>query len=1285
MNGSIFRLLIIPLVPCFFAMSACKKLEREMLVVTGDAMNITVNSADVGGQIIDLGEGATQYGHCYGEAPGVTVLGTKTTHGPPMAVGGYTSVLTGLKSGTVYYVKAYMSSGDITVYGKETYFTTVTISLPIVITSGISDISVTSAAGGGNVIADGGSAVTECGLVWSKDGDPSTDNNDGMTVDGSGTGSFTGSLTGLDPETTYNVRAYATNGAGTAYGALQTFRTYYDMMSDQDGNVYGTVLIGEQEWMAENLRTAVYRDGSAIPGGLSDTEWENTTSGAFAIFPHTNIAGLDSDEDVLRAYGAHYNGYAVRTGELCPAGWRVPDYDDWSGLTGYLLTYDWIDENNLGNILKSCRQVNSPLGGGCATTAHPRWNEHDIHYGTDDFGFAGLPGERRETDGSFGMAGGSASWWSAMGSSSTAGCMFHLSYSDGNWNLCGAEHELNHGFSIRCLKGEAVYLTLPAVTTAGVSGITETEATGGGEITSDGGTEVTARGVVWSTADNPTLEQAENGGSTEDGSGTGHFTSGLGGLSPGTTYYVRAYATNSEGTAYGDQESFTTLFLNVGVTDLNLGPDTGSSADFSIESNINWTVSSDESWLDIDPVSGSNDGLVSVTAASENTSSESRSTVITVSWSDGSGMTRSITVAQQGFVAGLPTVITGGVTSIGGTSATVGGEVTGDGGSAVIDRGIYYDITPGPENSGVEVSIGEGTGSFSATITGLAPETNYFIRAYAANDQGTGFGDQVSFTTLLADYTTPGSGVTDINGNTYKTVIIGNQEWMAENLQTTLYRYGETIIYPGSDNSAWEGNTDGAYSWYDNIGDNKLIYGALYNFYAISGYYRLCPTGWRVPDDEDWTELTDYIINEYAEINPDNAGNTLKSCRQVDSPLGGDCATSEHPRWDSDNVQYGKDNFGFSALPGGYRHHHGGFGFEGAESRWWSSSENPDGNGWIRRMSYDMGYAGRYENQKNSGYYVRCLKGDIPTLTTNDVTDITSATATSGGYITDNAGSGITARGVVWGTSERPSLVVNLGVTNDGTGTEGFVSSITGLDPSTTYFVRAYATNSNGTAYGNQLSFTTGAVEGFACGDNVTFSYRGEEVTYGTVEGQNGTCWMDRNLGASRVATSYNDSEAYGDLFQWGRLADGHQDRGSGTTSTLSGNDSPGHGNFITASSDPYDWRDPQNDNLWQGDAGTNDVCPAGWRVPTETELDNERLSWSSNDYNGAFAGPLKLAAGGGRESNGDLSLVGSYGIYWSSSISADRSVNFVFTSSTAGNSVTSRVFGRSIRCIRDN
>ncbi len=103
-----------------------------------------------------------------------------------------------------------------------------------------------------------------------------------------------------------------------------------------------------------------------------------------------------------------------------------------------------------------------------------------------------------------------------------------------------------------------------------------------------------------------------------------------------------------------------------------------------------------------------------------------------------------------------------------------------------------------------------------------------------------------------------------------------------------------------------------------------------------------------------------------------------------------------------------------------------------------------------------------------------------------------------------------------------------------------------------------------------------------------------------------GKTWMDRNLGASQVATNSNDAASYGDLYQWGRATDGHEKRTSGTTNVLSDSDIPGHGDFIIIFDTVYDWRSPQNDNLWQGVNGINNPCPSGYRLPSKMEWQEE-------------------------------------------------------------------------------
>ncbi len=217
----------------------------------------------------------------------------------------------------------------------------------------------------------------------------------------------------------------------------------------------------------------------------------------------------------------------------------------------------------------------------------------------------------------------------------------------------------------------------------------------------------------------------------------------------------------------------------------------------------------------------------------------------------------------------------------------------------------------------------------------------------------------------------------------------------------------------------------------------------------------------------------------------------------------------------------------------------------------------------------------------------------------------------------------------------------------------------------------------------------SGVVHVPRCGEyTVTFTYNGSPVTYGTVLNATTTeCWLDRNLGATQVAISSTDAAAYGDLFQWGRLDDGHQVRSPApaTTATLATTDTPGHANFITNGSSPNDWRSPENNNLWQGASGVNNPCPSDWRIPTEAEWEAERVSWGTHNSAGAFATPLKLTlAGYSHRQVGVRYDVGSSGRYWASSVDGTNSRYLYFDSSNAYMNSYGRANGLAVRCLLD-
>jgi len=221
--------------------------------------------------------------------------------------------------------------------------------------------------------------------------------------------------------------------------------------------------------------------------------------------------------------------------------------------------------------------------------------------------------------------------------------------------------------------------------------------------------------------------------------------------------------------------------------------------------------------------------------------------------------------------------------------------------------------------------------------------------------------------------------VTDIEGNEYKTIQIGDQIWMAENLRVTKYR--DNVAIPRVVNGVdWISLTSGAYTWYDNNSSYRDIYGALYNWYAVVNSKGLCPAGWHVPSDAEWTQLVDYVAAQgYPNDDWDDAngaGNALKSCRQVGSPLGSECNTSEHPRWNSHDTHYGFDVYGFSALPGGFRLRQPSTDFFkiGEGGYWWSATSAGGSYAYRYGINHKGGIMDRGNVIKIGGASVRCVK-----------------------------------------------------------------------------------------------------------------------------------------------------------------------------------------------------------------------------------------------------------------------------------------------------------------------
>jgi uncharacterized protein (TIGR02145 family) len=306
-----------------------------------------------------------------------------------------------------------------------------------------------------------------------------------------------------------------------------------------------------------------------------------------------------------------------------------------------------------------------------------------------------------------------------------------------------------------------------------------------------------------------------------------------------------------------------------------------------------------------------------------------------------------------------PTVNTLEVTDIFSTTAKGLGEVVREGSSPVTARGACWSTSPSPTISDNKTTDGTGIGKYESSITGLTPNTTYYARAYATNSAGTSYRNDWTFKTSVAigDETiifnpnlTYGT-VTDIDGNVYKTIKIGTQTWMAENLKTTRYTDGSNIPYI-TDREAWLEVLSPAYCWYNNDPGSKNLYGALYNWYAVMTG-KLSPTGWHIPSHAEWTTLNTYLGGD------DIAGGKMKETGTT--------------HWKSPNAGATNES-GFTCLPGGWRQADTGTGGVSECCNIWSSSESSLYRAWGKAISWEFELSGWQKTIQRDGASVRCIK-----------------------------------------------------------------------------------------------------------------------------------------------------------------------------------------------------------------------------------------------------------------------------------------------------------------------
>ncbi|MCB2222144.1 MAG: hypothetical protein KQI35_17305 [Bacteroidetes bacterium] len=723
------------------------------------------------------------------------------------------------------------------------------------------------------IFNDGGYAVEDRGICWNIETNPTLINN--YISLGNGFGEFSGVLEGLNKNTVYYLRAYAIRNGETIYGNQVHVKTLNGQPCqdisyvDYGGQRYNTIKIGDQCWIKENMDV----------GKMTNIEIGQTNNGIIEKYCYNNL------EINCELFGGLYNWDEMMqyssiqgTQGICPSGWHIPTDSEFKILEGTCDSQFGVGDP-IWNIFDDDR--GSDVAYKLKTTNGWMWSA--TTNGNDSLGFSSLPTgsfifEATSNGASifYGMYNNGLYWTSTNYDPSGNGGtnpIFRMLYSSSNQINRGYWVDEKDGNSVRCLKNT----DLSTVLTGSINNITYTSVNLTGEIVNIGSSIIEQYGHCWSTSPNPTILNDKTDLGTIDSLTV--FNDDITGLVPGTTYYIKTYATNNSGTSYGNEVTFTTIQPNI------------------------------------------------------------------------------------------PSLTTEGVTNITNTTATSGGNVINDGGSPVTAYGVCWSISQNPTILDAHTIEGSGVGLFISNISGLDQGTLYYLSAYATNSVGTAYGNEISFSTLGEDTLQCGTQITDIDGNQYNTVLIGNQCWMAENIKTTKDFAGNSIIRHCINNDTNYCNIyGGLYDW------STIMNGAVSSNTNPSGVQGICPDGWHIPSRSEWDELEEYLVTNFIGITEDNVANKLKSCRQVNSPLGGGCNTTDHPRWNESLTNYGTNEFGMGILPAGNWYPNYNWVLDvGSFSYMWTSTEN--GSMTVATgVSYNYGFLMSLGIGVTHGLSIRCVR-----------------------------------------------------------------------------------------------------------------------------------------------------------------------------------------------------------------------------------------------------------------------------------------------------------------------
>lgn len=500
---------------------------------------------------------------------------------------------------------------------------------------------------------------------------------------------------------------------------------------------------------------------------------------------------------------------------------------------------------------------------------------------------------------------------------------------------------------------------IATVTTSSITSVMAQSASGGGSVTGDGGSAVIEKGVCWSTLPGPTV----NNPKTINGSGIGAYSSSLTGLIPTTTYYVRAYATNGTGTYYGNETSFTTQNGIATVTTLIItsimaqsasggGSVTGEGGSAVTTKGVCWSTSPGPAINDPKTVNGSGLGTFSSSLTGLNPMMVYYVRAYAVN-AVGTYYGNEVSFTTLNGIIQLTTTAASNILWF---SATSGGNITNDGGSPVTLRGVCWNTAPNPTTVNSKTLNGTGTGSYTSNLTGLTMNTKYWLRAYATNNVGTQYGDEIIFMTKDCSVFTDAR-----DGRSYSVVLLGNQCWMGENLN-----YGTMV--PGSSEQTNNGIPEKYCN--NNNSSNCDIWGGLYQWGESVQYLNgasnntswnpaptgnvtgICPADWHIPSTTEWDILCTTLGGS------GSAGGKLKETGTI--------------HWNSPNAG-ATNSSGFTALGSGVRDITSYFIGLMNYTEYWTTSQSI-GDAYYTGLNYNYSYVTSNSYRKETGASIRCVR-----------------------------------------------------------------------------------------------------------------------------------------------------------------------------------------------------------------------------------------------------------------------------------------------------------------------